>query len=164
MQGSDLLSIGEIATRAGVAASAIRYYEVEGLLPPPQRTDTNRRRYPRETLRRIAFIRTAQQVGLTLEAIKAALDSLPQGRVPTAEDWTSLSQQWKRTLDQQIEAMERLRSDLDSCIGCGCLSLERCALYNPEDRAAALGHGPRYWKGNTAADVGAGARPGAAGA
>jgi MerR family redox-sensitive transcriptional activator SoxR len=145
----DLLSIGQLSTRAGIAASALRFYEEVGLLHPASRTDTNRRRYHRDALRRVAFIRSAQRVGLSLEEIRAALATLPDGRTPTAADWTRLSSSWRQQLDERIELLERLRDDLDSCIGCGCLSLERCALYNPNDVAARLGTGPRYLQGDT---------------
>lgn len=154
MDGHDLISIGQLAERAGVAASALRFYEEQGLIGPPQRTDANRRRYTRDTLRRVAFIRSAQKVGLSLEEIRAALDTLPDGRTPTPDDWTALSTTWRARLDERIDLLEALRDRLDSCIGCGCLSLERCALYNPGDAAHRLGHGPRYLKGNTPADAG----------
>jgi MerR family redox-sensitive transcriptional activator SoxR len=154
MEPTDLLTIGQLSTRAGVAASALRFYESQGLLSVAGRTDSNRRLYTRDTLRRIAFIRTAQRVGLSLEEIQQALMSLPEGRTPTAEDWTALSSKWRRKLDEQIRLLEVLRDDLDSCIGCGCLSMDRCKLYNPNDVAAKLGHGPRYLKGNRPADVG----------
>jgi len=150
----DLLTIGQLSTRAGVAASALRFYETQGLLHPAGRSDTGRRRYTRDALRRVAFIRTAQRVGLSLDEIKAALDTLPDGRTPTADDWTALAARWRPRLDEQIRILESLRDDLDSCIGCGCLSLERCALYNPSDAAARLGHGPRYLNGNRPSDAG----------
>ena len=153
MDGSDLLSIGQLSTRAGVAASALRFYEAEGLLEPAGRTEGNRRQYTRATLRRIAFIRAAQQVGLSLEQIRQALATLPEGRTPTTEDWRRLSESWRSTLDQQIEWLERLRDRLDSCIGCGCLSLDVCSLYNPDDGAARFGHGARFWKGNSSEQV-----------
>ncbi|WP_243059004.1 redox-sensitive transcriptional activator SoxR [Nocardioides sp. SR21] len=138
-----LLTIGQLAERAGVATSAIRFYEAEGLLVST-RTAGNQRRYEQSTLRRIAFIRTAQRVGLSLEEIGEALSTLPNGRVPTKADWTRLSQTWRPRLDEQIERIQRLRDRLDSCIGCGCLSLKTCALSNPGDEAAAYGPGPVF--------------------
>jgi MerR family transcriptional regulator, redox-sensitive transcriptional activator SoxR len=135
------LTIGHLAERAGVATSAIRFYEARGLISSV-RTAGNQRRYEQSTLRRIAFIRTAQRVGLSLEEIGAALATLPDGRVPTRADWTRLSKAWRPRLDEQIERIERLRDRLDSCIGCGCLSLKTCALSNPGDELAALGPGP----------------------
>lgn len=149
----DLISIGELAARSGVAASALRFYEDVGLLSPAGRTDGNRRQYHRDSLRRIAFIRSAQRVGLSLDDIRAALATLPDGRTPTPADWTRLSSTWRSRLDEQIHLLEALRDDLDSCIGCGCLSLDRCALYNPGDAAARLGTGPRYLHGDTSADA-----------
>jgi MerR family redox-sensitive transcriptional activator SoxR len=154
MDGHDQITIGQLSTRAGVAASALRFYEDLGLLSTVARTNAGRRLYSRDTLRRIAFIRTAQRVGLSLEEIKAALDTLPDGRTPTADDWAALSTRWRGQLDERIRLLEALRDDLDACIGCGCLSIDRCALYNPNDVAGRLGHGPRYWKGNTPADAG----------
>ena len=137
------LTIGQLAERAGVATSAIRFYEAQGLVASV-RTAGNQRRYEQSTLRRIAFIRTAQRVGLSLEEIGAALATLPDGRVPTRADWTRLSKVWRPRLDEQIERIERLRDQLDSCIGCGCLSLKTCALTNPGDAVAAYGPGPVF--------------------
>lgn len=137
------LTIGQLAERAGVATSAIRFYESRGLLAS-MRTAGNQRRYEQSTLRRVAFIRTAQRVGLSLEEIGAALATLPDGRVPTPADWTRLSKAWRPRLDEQIERIERLRDQLDSCIGCGCLSLKTCALSNAGDEAAASGPGAAY--------------------
>ncbi|GAA4379239.1 redox-sensitive transcriptional activator SoxR [Nocardioides caricicola] len=136
-----LLTIGQLAERAGVATSAIRFYEAEGLLTST-RTAGNQRRYEQSTLRRIAFIRTAQRVGLSLEEIGAALATLPDGRVPTKADWARLSRSWRPRLDEQIARIEQLRDRLDSCIGCGCLSLKTCALSNAGDEMAAYGPGP----------------------
>jgi len=136
-----LLTIGQLAERAGVATSAVRFYEAQGLLAST-RTAGNQRRYEQATLRRIAFIRTAQRVGLSLEEIGDALATLPGGRVPTKADWTRLSRGWRPRLDEQIERIERLRDRLDGCIGCGCLSLKTCALSNPGDEMAASGPGP----------------------
>ncbi|WP_151084351.1 redox-sensitive transcriptional activator SoxR [Nocardioides cynanchi] len=136
----DDLTIGELSERSGVAASAIRYYEGRGLVSA-RRTTGNQRRYARATLRRLAFIRTAQRVGLTLEEIEAALATLPSNRTPTKADWTRLSRSWRPLLDARIAQLERLRDTLDSCIGCGCLSLRRCALSNPGDEVAPRGPG-----------------------
>jgi MerR family transcriptional regulator, redox-sensitive transcriptional activator SoxR len=137
------LTIGQLATRSGVATSALRFYESQGLVESV-RTTGNQRRYAQPTLRRVAFIRSAQRVGLTLEEVKEALDTLPQGRTPTRADWTRLSRSWRPRIEEQIERLERLRDRLDSCIGCGCLSLRTCALSNPDDIAAAEGPGARY--------------------
>jgi MerR family transcriptional regulator, redox-sensitive transcriptional activator SoxR len=156
MDAHEPLTIGQLSTRAGVAASALRFYEDQGLIGPAERTDAGRRRYTRDTLRRVAFIRSAQRVGLSLDEIGQALATLPDGRTPTPEDWTELSTRWRARLDERIELLEALRDRLDSCIGCGCLSLERCALYNPADAAARLGHGPRFLQGDTSADAIAG--------
>jgi MerR family redox-sensitive transcriptional activator SoxR len=144
---SEWLSIGEVAERTGVAVSAVRYYEREGLLPAT-RSDGGQRRFPREALRRVAFIRIAQRVGLSLDEIRDALDSLPASRTPTNADWARLSRSWRPRLDEQIALLTRLRDQLSSCIGCGCLSLKTCSLYNPDDGAGALGAGPRYLLGD----------------
>lgn len=138
----DGLTIGEVAERTGVAHSALRFYEDEGLLSP-SRTAGNQRRYERATIRRISFIRVAQQVGLSLEEVGEALATLPEGRGPTDADWTRLSTAWRPRLDAQIALLERLRDKLDGCIGCGCLSMSGCALFNPDDALAARGPGPR---------------------
>jgi MerR family redox-sensitive transcriptional activator SoxR len=148
----ELLAIGEVAARSGVAPSAIRFYEAEGLVHS-SRTSGGQRRYERDVLRRVAFIRIAQRVGLSLEEVKDALAALPDQRTPTVRDWARLSKAWRPRLDEQIAVLVALREDLASCIGCGCLSLHTCALYNPGDGAAALGTGPRYLLGDTAADV-----------
>jgi MerR family transcriptional regulator, redox-sensitive transcriptional activator SoxR len=140
------LTIGELSERSGIAASAIRYYEDLGLVFS-RRTTGNQRRYPRATLRRLAFVRTAQRVGLTLDEIEAALATLPSSRTPTKADWTRLSRAWRPRLDAQIRQLERLRDTLDSCIGCGCLSLRRCALSNPGDEVAERGPGPVLLEG-----------------
>jgi MerR family transcriptional regulator, redox-sensitive transcriptional activator SoxR len=140
------LTIGELSERSGMAASAIRYYEERGLVAS-RRTTGNQRRYPRATLRRLAFVRTAQRVGLTLEEIETALATLPSNRTPTKADWTRLSRTWRPRLDAQIAQLERLRDTLDSCIGCGCLSLRRCALSNPGDEVATRGPGPVFLEG-----------------
>jgi MerR family transcriptional regulator, redox-sensitive transcriptional activator SoxR len=144
--------IGELARRAGVAASALRFYEEQGLLAS-SRSAGGQRQYTRSTLRRVAFIRAAQAVGLNLGDIKAALATLPGQRTPTLADWQRLSRGWQPLLDARIAALTQLRDQLSSCIGCGCLSLQRCKLYNPQDLAASRGSGPRYLMGNRAADV-----------
>ena len=140
---STRLTVGEVAARSGFAASALRYYEREGLLSPT-RTDGNQRRYDRSVLRVLAFVAAARHVGLTLEEIRDALATLPTGRTPTREDWDRISRGWRDRLDAEIAALTALRDGLDSCIGCGCLSLDRCALSNPDDRAGRRGPGARY--------------------
>ena len=144
---SESLTIGEVAARTGVATSALRYYEREGLLQS-ERSDGGQRRYHRDALRRVAFIRVAQRVGLTLDEIRDALSSLPEERTPNRADWERLSKRWRPRLDEQIAMLQRLRDDLSSCIGCGCLSMRSCALFNQGDVAAALGTGPRYLLGD----------------
>jgi len=139
----DTMTIGEVAVRAGVAPSALRWYEAQGLLTA-SRTPGGARRYPRGVLRRLSFIRAAQNVGLSLAEVRAALATLPEGRTPTAREWAQLSEGWRDRLDEQIAALTQLRDGLSSCIGCGCLSLERCALSNPGDLAAAEGPGARW--------------------
>ena len=134
------LTVGQLAERAGVATSAIRFYESRGLIRA-RRTTGNQRRYEQSELRRVAFIRTAQRVGLSLDEIGEALATLPENRVPTKADWTRLSRAWRPRLDEQIQRIERLRDQLDSCIGCGCLSLRNCALRNPQDVMATRGPG-----------------------
>ena len=138
----DLLTIGDMAARSGVAPSALRYYEREGLIRST-RTGGNQRRYERHELRRVAFIRIAQQLGVSLEEIREALAHLPENRTPTKADWARLSARWRRKLEERITLMERLRDQLTGCIGCGCLSLQRCKLINPDDRLAARGRGPQ---------------------
>jgi MerR family transcriptional regulator, redox-sensitive transcriptional activator SoxR len=149
---AEYLSIGEVAERTGVSVSALRFYEAEGMVSP-SRSPGGQRRYARDVLRRIAFIRVAQRVGLTLDEIREGLAKLPQQRTPTAADWARLSRAWKARLDERIQLLERVRDDLASCIGCGCLSLHACRLYNPEDRARVLGQGPRYLLGDSSLDV-----------
>jgi MerR family redox-sensitive transcriptional activator SoxR len=144
---SELLTIGEVARRSGVAASALRFYEERGLIGS-ERAGSGHRRYPRPVLRRVAFIVFAQRVGLTLEEIGAELAALPPDRVPGRRDWARLSRGWSTRIDQRIAELERLRAGLTECIGCGCLSLDRCRLANPGDRAAEHGPGPRYWIGD----------------
>lgn len=136
------LTPAEVAERAGVAVSALHFYEREGLITST-RTAGNQRRYRRDVLRRIGFIRVSQSVGIPLARIRAALDSLPGDRVPTKADWTRLSRAWRRDLDDRIDQLERLRDGLDGCIGCGCLSLKACRLYNPDDVLGSTGPGPR---------------------
>jgi MerR family redox-sensitive transcriptional activator SoxR len=135
------LSPGDVARRAGVAVSALHFYEREGLIAAV-RTTGNQRRYHRDVLRRIAFIRVSQRVGISLAEIRAALETLPEGRTPTKRDWTRLSRGWRHALEERIAQLERLRDDLDGCIGCGCLSLKACTLYNADDSLAADGPGP----------------------
>jgi MerR family redox-sensitive transcriptional activator SoxR len=141
------LAIGEVADRTGVATSALRYYEHEQLIRST-RSAGSQRRYHRDVLRRVAFIRIAQRVGLSLDDIRNALESLPQNRTPTKADWARLSRSWQPRLDEQIALLQRLRSQLTSCIGCGCLSLRACALYNPSDAAVMYGSGPRFLLGD----------------
>lgn len=136
------LTIGQLSTRSGVAPSALRYYERLGLIRA-ERTGGNQRRYPRTELRRVAFVRIAQQVGISLDEIREALDSLPASRTPTPDDWAALSRVWRERLDEKIRLLGKLRDDLDGCIGCGCLSLQRCTLYNPGDSLAGEGPGAR---------------------
>ncbi len=143
---AELLTIGEVSRRSGVASSALRFYGDRGLIGF-ERAGSGHRRYPRQVLRRIAFIVFAQRVGLTLEEIGVELSKLPLDRAPTKRDWSRLSSRWTARIDDRIAELERLRAGLTECIGCGCLSLARCRLANPEDRAAGLGPGPRYWIG-----------------
>ncbi len=143
MRATDPLTVNEVVRRSGFAASALRFYEREGLIHA-ERTSGNQRRYERNVLRRLAFIRAARNVGLSLEEVAAALATLPDGRAPTRADWSRLSRTWRARLDAQIAALEKLRDGLDSCIGCGCLSLRRCAMSNPGDVAARTGPGARF--------------------
>jgi len=140
------LSIGAVAARAGVATSALRFYEDQGLITS-ERAPSGHRQYHADVLRRVAFIQAAQRVGLSLSEIRDALATLPDNRTPNRKDWTRLSQSWRSRLDDEIAWLERLRDDLDGCIGCGCLSLSACALYNPGDRVAVRGPGPRILMG-----------------
>ncbi len=137
------LTIGELAARSGLAASALRYYEGLGLISA-ERTAGGQRRYPRATLRRIAFIRAAQRVGLSLDEARAALSGLPEDRTPNAAEWAEVARSWQERIDAQIADLRRLRSRLTGCIGCGCLSLTACRLHNPDDTAADAGPGARY--------------------
>lgn len=138
-----MLTIGQLSMRSGVATSALRFYESMGLIRA-ERTAGNQRRYPRVELRRVAFVRAAQQVGLSLDEIRDALGGLPRERTPTKADWEHLSRSWRARLDEQIAGLEALRDRLTSCIGCGCLSLRRCQLSNPGDRVAAWGPGAQF--------------------
>lgn len=141
------LSIGALAKRTGLAVSAIRYYEAQGLIAP-WRNAGGQRRFDRADLRRLSFVMIAQQFGFTLPQIKAELDRLPGGRTPTKADWTRISEGFRAALDARIATLNKLRDNLDGCIGCGCLSLEACALYNPVDQAGEKGPGPRYLMGD----------------
>ena len=142
------LTVGEVARRAGVATSALRFYETRGLISS-SRTPGNQRRYPRAVLRRVALIRAGQAAGLSLEAIGRALESHPDGSAPTAREWAVMSEQWREDVDRRIGELVALRDQLASCIGCGCLSLAACGLLNPGDRVAATGTGARYLQGET---------------
>ncbi len=144
---SALLTIGEVARRSGVAASALRFYEERGLIMS-ERAGSGHRRYPRPVLRRIAFIVFAQRIGLSLDEIGAELAKLPPERAPNRRDWSRLARTWTSRIDQRIAELQRLKLGLTECIGCGCLSLDRCRLTNSADRAACLGPGPRYWVGD----------------
>ncbi len=144
MRGVDAtLTIGEVAQRTGVATSAMRFYEDQGLVHS-ERTEVGHRRYPRAVIRRVSFIRAAQEVGLSLEEVRASLATLPDGRTPNEADWARLAAEWRPRLDARIAMLERLRDKLDGCIGCGCLSLKHCQLFNAGDRAGERGAGPRY--------------------
>ncbi len=140
--GAIPMPIGELARRAGVAASALRFYEAEGLIQG-SRSASGRRQYPRDTLRRVAFLRAGQRVGLSLDELRQALGSLPAGRTPNKADWERLARQWQALLDERLALLQRLRDTLGGCIGCGCLSLKACALYNPDDAVARRGPGAR---------------------
>ncbi|MDP9237397.1 MAG: redox-sensitive transcriptional activator SoxR [Chloroflexota bacterium] len=143
----DRITITELAARSGVASSALRYYESVGLIAA-ERTSGNQRRYRRSVLRRVAVIKVAQSMGVPLRQVRTALSALPERRDPTPVDWARLSRAWHRGLSDRIATLEKLRDQLSSCIGCGCLSLERCSLFNPADRARAGGPGPRYLLGD----------------
>ena len=146
-----LLPIGELARRTGLSVSAVRFYEARGLVSAI-RTGGNQRRFLRSDIRRLSFALVAQRLGLTLAEVEAELASLPNGRSPTQQDWQAISTRLRATLDARIAMLERTRDMLDGCIGCGCLSLDRCALYNPNDRAARAGSGPRFLLGDRASD------------
>ena len=143
--GHALLTVGQLAARSGVSISALHFYERKGLLAA-ERDDRNQRRYRRDALRRVTFIRVAQRVGIPLTEIREALDSLPAQRTPTKADWSLLSRRWRAALDARIADLEHLRNDLDGCIGCGCLSLKTCRLRNPDDELGATGTGARLWE------------------
>jgi MerR family redox-sensitive transcriptional activator SoxR len=140
----NVLTIGEVAARCGVATSALRFYEDQGLIQSA-RTDSGHRRYPRAVIRRVAFVVFAQKVGLSLEEIRDELAKLPQNRVPERADWAKLSASWSKRIRERIAELERLEAGLTECIGCGCLSLDRCQFANPGDRVARQGPGPRAW-------------------
>ncbi len=144
---SESLTIGEVAHRSGVATSALRFYEKEGLIGS-ERSSAGHRRYRRSVIRRVAFVVFAQRVGLSLAAVRAELAKLPENRVPRRTDWAKLSHSWTARIDERIAELQRLRAGLTDCIGCGCLSLDRCKLANPDDRAGMHGPGPRYWVGD----------------
>ena len=139
-----VLTISEISRRSGVASSALRFYEERGLIRS-ERAGSGHRRYPRSVLRRIAFIVFAQRIGLSLDEIGAELAKLPVDRIPTRRDWSRLSGEWLKRIDQRIAELQRLKAGLTICIGCGCLSFDRCHLANPEDRSGRAGPGPRFW-------------------
>ncbi len=141
------ISIGFLAKRTGLAVSAIRYYETQGLIAP-ERNAGGQRRFLRSDIRRMSFVMFAQQMGFPIARIRELLAGLPDGRTPNARDWTNLSAVFRAELDQQIDTLTKMRDQLDGCIGCGCLSLEHCGLYNPQDRAATKGTGPRYLLGD----------------
>lgn len=147
MADDGLLTIGEVSRRSGVASSALRFYDERGLIES-ERSGSGHRRYPRGVLRRIAFIVFAQKVGLTLGEIGEELAKLPENRTPRKRDWERLSGRWSGRIDERIAELERLKRGLTDCIGCGCLSLDRCKMANPDDRAAGNGAGPRYWLGD----------------
>jgi MerR family redox-sensitive transcriptional activator SoxR len=147
LKSSELLTIGEVAKRSGVAASALRFYEERGLIGS-ERAGSGHRRYPRPVLRRVAFIVFAQRIGLTLDEIGTELRKLPPDRAPTRRDWARLSSGWSARIDDRIAELERLKAGLTECIGCGCLSLDRCQFANPGDRVGERGPGPRYWIGD----------------
>lgn len=152
LSGTRELTVGELASRAGVATSTLRFYEDSGLIVSV-RTAAGHRRYAAEVLRRVSFIKVAQRVGLSLADISEALVSLPGQRTPTRTDWARLAKRWQPVLDERIALLTSLRDQLDSCIGCGCLSLTSCKLYNPNDIASTLGEGPRYLLGDRSSDV-----------
>lgn len=147
MRAGDVITIGDLAARTGLSVSAIRFYEARGLIEP-FRSAGGQRRFLRSDIRRLSFIRIAQQLGLSIEGIATELARLPHGRTPNAADWSRISRAMRGLLDERVEALTRTRDLLDGCIGCGCLSLKKCQLYNPQDRAAARGIGPRYILGD----------------
>ena len=143
MHATDLLSIGQLAARTGLSVSAIRFYEAKGLVSPARNTG-GQRRFPRSDIRRLSFVVIAQMLGLSIGDIEAELRRLPDGRTPNRQDWAGISRSVRSLIDERIAALARMRDKLDGCIGCGCLSLKNCALYNPQDRAAKSGAGPRF--------------------
>ncbi len=149
---SELLTIGAVAERTGLAVSAVRFYEEQGLVEA-QRSSAGHRRFARSTIRRISFIRICQQLGYSLSEIDAQLEVLPSKRTPTEADWRKLAENFRVDIDRRIAGLSDLKEKLDGCIGCGCLSLQRCQLYNSEDGASALGTGPRYLMGNSFRDL-----------
>jgi MerR family redox-sensitive transcriptional activator SoxR len=151
-RADDELTIGEVVERSGIPHSALRFYEDQGLVAS-HRSAGNQRRYHRDVLRRLAFIKVTQRVGMSLAEIGEALSTLPVERAPSLRDWERLSRRWREELDDRITLLVALRDELTSCIGCGCLSLQRCRLYNPHDAAARLGAGPRYLLGDASSDV-----------
>lgn len=153
IKSTDLLSIGYLAARTGISVSAIRFYEAKGLIEP-MRTRGQTRKFFRADIRRLSFILIAQQIGLSIDAIRTELSKLPGGRTPNQKDWRAISGALQHMLDQRIARLEQTRRNLDGCIGCGCLSLKKCALYNPQDRAARRGAGPRYTMGDIGGDIG----------
>jgi len=152
LKATDRLPIGELARRTGIAVSAIRYYEEQGLIAP-DRNAGGQRRFLRSDIRRLSFILIAQQFGFTLPQIREVLDRLPNGRTPNKADWTKIGDTFRAELDARIETLTELRKRLDKCVGCGCLSLTDCTLYNPQDRAAAKGAGPRFLMGDKPEEV-----------
>ncbi len=152
MARSPEISIGFLARRTGLAVSAIRYYETQGLISP-ERNAGGQRRFPRSDIRRLSFVIMAQKFGFSIARIRELLATLPDNRTPNARDWARISRVFRAELDARIASLEAMRDQLDGCIGCGCLSLEKCALYNPADGAADLGTGPRYLLGNSSAEV-----------
>ena len=152
VQTSETMTIGAVAERTGLAVSAVRFYADEGLIAS-ERASSGHRRFPRSVIRRISFIRICQKLGYSLEEITSQLATLPDGRTPNEEDWARLAAGFSSDIDQRIAELARLRDTLSGCIGCGCLSLRHCTIWNPEDGAAALGDGPRYLLGDSSADV-----------
>lgn len=148
-----MLAIGAVARRTGVAISAIRFYESKGLISS-ERTSSGHRRFRKSVIRRLSFVLTSQRLGYSLDEIKAQLDRLPNGRTPTERDWNRLAREFAADIDERIAGLQLLRRKLDGCIGCGCLSLRKCVMWNPDDVAADLGDGPRYLLGDTAEDAG----------
>lgn len=147
-----LLSIGAVAERTGLAVSAIRYYESIGIISS-DRASSGHRRFRRSTIRRLSFVMVCQRLGYSLDDIKDHLEALPEGRTPTEKDWTTMAASFAAELDRRMAELSQLREKLDGCIGCGCLSLERCAIYNTDDKAAALGDGPRYLLGDSPSSI-----------